>query len=263
MKLLDKLERKYKKYAIHNLMLYIVFANAAVFLLNLLSRNELSYQLMLIPSQVYQGEIWRLFTFLMIPPTNSFIWIIFVLMFYYRIGLTLEHEWGSFKFNVYYFLGVIIMIVTSMVFGIVGMPIYLNTTLFLAFATLYPNYEIRLYMILPIKVKYLAYFTAGSYLFMFLLGGLGTKISILAGVSNYLIFFGKDLVLGRKQRIQSASRKKTYVKESAPVKAYLHKCAVCNRTDKDDKTLEFRYCSKCEGHIEYCIEHLQNHEHIT
>lgn len=262
LKLLDKLDRKFGKFAISNLMMYVVFANAVVFVMNLMSNGSFSVQLMLIPQLVFQGEIWRVFTFLMIPPTNSIIFIIFALYFYYMIGQTLEHEWGSFKFNVYYFIGVLVMIASSLIFGVISDVSFLNLTLFLAFATLYPNYEIRIYFILPVKVKYLAYISAGLYVFLFFTNGFATKVSILAGLSNYLLFFGKDLVSGRKRQIVNSSRKAHYNKSLKGDKPYKNKCSVCGRTDVDFPDLEFRYCSKCEGHFEYCLEHLASHEHV-
>lgn len=262
MKLLDKLDRKYSKYAIQNLMMYIVGANAIVFILDLMTTDSLALQLMLIPSAVFSGEVWRLVTFVMIPPTYSIVFIALALYFYYFIGQTLEREWGSFKFNVYYFLGVFIMIVSSLLFGTIAQVSYLNLTLFLAFATLYPNYEIRLYLILPVKVKYLAYFSGVLYLFSFFTGSLSVKISIVAGLANYFIFFGKELVTGRTRRVQSASRRKSYVANSKSNKAYHHKCHVCGKTELDDPALEFRYCSTCDGYIEYCTDHIKNHEHI-
>ena len=157
MKWLNKLERKYGRYAIHGLMKYIVAANLAVFLLDILLPG-FSMNLRLIPGEVMQGQIWRLFTFILIPPPSNAFWILFTLYFYYVIGTGLEQAWGSFKFNIYYLVGIIFTIIVSMVSGNWGDAYYLNLTLFLAFATIYPNHEVLLFMILPIKMKYLAIF---------------------------------------------------------------------------------------------------------
>lgn len=260
MRFLNKLDRKFHRYAIHNLMLYVVFANAIAFTLNLLTGGTFLSKLMLIPQYVFQGEIWRLVTFVMIPPTTSPIFLVFALYFYYMIGQTLEHEWGSFKFNFYYFFGILVMIVSSLVFGTISSVDTLNLTLFLAFATLYPNYEIRIYFILPIKVKYLALISLVFLGISFFLGGFATKVSIIAGLANYLLFFGRDLFMGRKQRVSSISRKMQY-KTEVKSNSHKHQCSVCGRTEKDDPNLEFRFCSKCEGYHEYCSEHLTQHEH--
>lgn len=123
-------------------MKYIVFANAAVFVLDLLSNNALISQLLLYPPFVMQGQVWRLITFIMVPPSTSMIWIIFALYFYYMIGSALEQQWGSFRFNVYYFSGAIFMIIGSFLTGTVALVSYLNLTLFLAFATFYPDFTV-------------------------------------------------------------------------------------------------------------------------
>ncbi len=171
MKFLDRLQRKFGRVAIPNLMLYIVFANAAVFILDRLDPTPLTYLLMLIPERVFAGEIWRIFTFIMIPPTSSLIFIIFVLYFYYLIGNTLEHAWGSFKFNVYYFTGVIMLIATSLIFGITASSTYFEyDIIFCVLPRLHPEFQVRVYFILPVKIKYLAYFSAGLLAFQFIMG---------------------------------------------------------------------------------------------
>lgn len=267
MKLLDKLERKYSKFAIRNLMLYIIFANGAVFLMNLLSGYSLTRLLVLDPARVMSGEIWRLITFVMIPPTRSIIFVFFILYFYYMIGETLEHQWGDFKFNVYYFLGMFLNFAAAMLlYFITGMSygvsaIYLNLTLFFAFATLFPDFTVRLYLILPIKIKYLAYLSAAFMVFNLFVGSIGTKISILAGLGNYLLFFGKDLIHRPKHKINTAARKQQYTQKVKADKPYRHKCHKCGITDVDDPRMEFRYCSQCEGHFEYCMNHIKDHEH--
>lgn len=241
-------------------MLYVVFSNVIVYVLDLLTGGTLITKLILAPQLVFQGEVWRIITFVMIPPTTSPIFLVFALYFYYMIGQTLEHEWGSFKFNFYYFFGIIVMIVSSLVFGTVSSVSTLNLTLFLAFATLYPNYEIRIYFILPVKVKYLAFISLGFLGVSFFFGGFSTKVSIIAGLANYLLFFGKDLFTSRKRRVSSMSR--TYkFKAEVNKNVHKHQCVVCGRTEADDPNLEFRFCSKCEGYYEYCIEHLTQHEH--
>lgn len=265
--MLDKLDRKYGKYAIHNLMQYIVMSNAVIFVMDILSGYKLFEMLDFNRAAILQGEVWRVFTFILIPPLRgdslrSAIFIIFALYLYYMIGNTLERVWSPFKFNVYYFMGVIIMLVSGFVFNTDANVFYLNTTLFFAFATYFPNMEFRLYMILPVKVKYLAYMSAGFMIFLMFTGGTYTRISIIAGLSNYLLFFGKDLIKGNKKRVVNQSRRTHYKKSMQTQKPHRHKCHVCGRTEKDAPDLEFRYCSKCDGHYAYCSDHLFTHEHI-
>ncbi|MBN2221524.1 MAG: hypothetical protein JW708_04895 [Vallitaleaceae bacterium] len=265
MNFLNKLERKYGRYAVRDLMKYIVFANAAVYILNLLTNDALMSQLYLYPPLVLRGQVWRLITFIMVPPSTSMIFIFFALYFYYMIGGALEQQWGSFKFNVYYFSGVIFMIAGSFLTGTIALVSYLNLTLFLAFATFYPDFTVRVYFILPVKIKYMAYLSTAFLLLTVITGSAATRISILASMLNYILFFGKDLIRGKRRKIVSASKKQAYareIKKVKPEKEGFHRCEVCQRTEKDDPNLEFRYCSKCEGYHEYCSDHLFSHEHI-
>ena len=156
---LNKLERKFGKYSIKNLMLYIASLNFLVYLLIMVDQsNNIVYKLMLKPELILKGEVWRLITFIFIPPNTSAFFIIFALYFYYIAGRGLEHEWGSFKLNVYYLFGILGTIIASFITKGSATATYLNLSLFLAFARLYPDYEVLLFFVIPIKIKYFAYF---------------------------------------------------------------------------------------------------------
>ncbi len=286
MKWLDKLEKKYHKYAIPNLMQYIVAGMAIVFVFQLMNRDMEQF-LYFSPLYIMQGQIWRLLTFLVLPLTNSIIWFIFSLLFAYFVGSSLEHYWGTFRFNVYYFIGVFGTMLSAIIMTLatgydyqVG-NYYIHTTMFLALATVAPNYEIRIYMILPVKLKYLGYITAaglvlnlGSSLFV---GNYASVLALLISVANYLVFFGPGLLNKRKQDYRRAQFKqshkptgKTKAKRPMPksgkgevIQVAFHCCEVCGKTEVDDPNLEFRYCSKCEGRHEYCSEHILSHEHVN
>lgn len=265
MKWLDKLERKYGKYAIHGLMKYIVAINLGVFLFATMGFSNLVSNLFLIPSKVFEGQIWRIITFVFVPMSSSPVWILFTLYFYYIIGMGLEQAWGSFRFNVYYIIGVLATAAVTLLFGALGINFigsaeYLNLTLFLAFATIYPNHEVLLFFILPIKMKYLALFDGLLLIAEFIGGGLGVKVLLVASLANYLIFFGGDfLKMLHIQRKVKKNREKFKVIE---MKNYSrHRCEVCGITERDDPDMEFRYCSKCTGNKEYCMNHIKNHEH--
>ena len=257
MNLLNKLERKFGKYSIKNLMTGIVILNAVVYLLMYVDASgTLIEKLRLVPQLVMQGEVWRLITYVFIPPNASVIWIIFILYFYYMIGTALEQEWGSFKFNIYYLLGMIGTTIAAFVFGGVGTATYINSSLFFAFARLFPEYEILLYFILPVKVKYLAWlnwaFLGFTIIFM-----PGYRAAAIVSIINYFIFFGRDIVSNTK----SYGKRKVY--QAKLSKDFtVHKCTICEKTEKDDPKMDFRYCSTCEGDYEYCMDHLKNHEHI-
>ena len=263
MKWLNNLERKFGRFAIKNLMLYIILLTGTVYILSLIDQTgTFLYRLVLIPSLVMQGEVWRLITYVFIPPRTSPIFIFFVLYFYYMIGTGLEKAWGSFKFNVYYFIGVIAT--TAVVFYTRGMATstYLNLTLFLAFARLYPNFEVRLFFILPIKMKYLGWLNWAFFGFTILTAPVPEKITAIVALSNYLLFFGPEIIKDtkRKQRVKQ-NRRRFESGRRIPTEG-VHKCTVCGISEKDDKSMDFRYCSKCSGAHEYCREHLNNHQHI-
>lgn len=264
MRWLDKLERKFGRFAIRNLMFYIIGLNAAVFAIFYLTGKDVQflYNIMLIPAEVLRGEVWRLVTYIFIPSTFDPIWILFTLYFYYLIGSGLEQEWGSFKFNIYYLLGMIGTTIAAFISGAGGTGYYLNLSLFLAFAYIYPNYEILLFFVLPVKMKYLAWLDVAMLGYYFIMGDLSTRLAIVAALVNFLIFFGKDIMYYLRNRGKAQTNKKKFTSQQTIKKDYFHKCTVCGITEKDDKNMDFRYCSSCEGHYEYCMNHLKDHEHI-
>lgn len=260
---LNSLEKRFGRFGIRNLMLYIVGLNAVVFFLNMLdpTHSEFLYKLYLIPERVFQGEVWRLVTYIFIPPTFQPFWLIFALYFYYMIGTNLEHEWGTFKFNLFYLLGMVGTTVATLLTGGIGTPDYLNLTLFLAFAFVYPDYQLLIFFILPVKVKYLALLDVILLAYSFFAVGLTGKVAIVVSLLNFLLFFGKDILIRIRtgRRVQHNRRS---FEARIPKDIVIHRCKVCGRTEKDDKDLEFRYCVDCEGDHEYCMEHLHSHEHV-
>ncbi|MCX7884319.1 MAG: rhomboid family intramembrane serine protease [Caloramator sp.] len=259
---IDQLEKKYRKYAIPNLMTYIVGITGLVYLISnfLDPTGNFIEKIALYPSAVMKGEIWRLITYIFIPPSSSPVFIIFALYFYYLIGTTLEHEWGSFRFNLYYILGMIGATVAALITGYAD-NIYLNLSLFLAFAYIYPDFEILLFFILPIKIKYLAYINWFFIIFGILFGSISSKAAAIASLINYFIFFGKDIFIDLKHKNHAYNKKKSF-KEKAKVIPLTRKCTICGITPEEDPNMEFRFCSECEGLHCYCMNHIKNHEHI-
>ena len=257
---LDKLERRFRNFGIKGLMTYIIGLNAVVFFLYLIEPSFLN-TLVLIPGLVLQGEVWRLITYLFIPPTFSPLWLIFVLYFYYMIGTNLEHEWGTFKFNVYYLIGMLGTTAAVFITGGAATSFYLNLSLFLAFAYIFPNYQILLFFFFPVKIKYLAYLDAAFIIFSIFTQPLYGKVAAIISILNFLVFFGKDIYIGLRTGRQAYHRRKSYAVK-LPRDYTVHRCEICGRSEKDDKELEFRYCVECEGDHEYCMEHLYSHEHV-
>lgn len=199
---MDRLEEKYRRYAISNLMMYVVVSMAAVFVLDMLMPVNLSSYLIFNKAAILRGQVWRLVTFMFLPPNSSIFWILFSLYFYWMIGSSLENQWGSFKFNMYYLFGMIGSILSGMITGYATNS-YLNLSLFLAFALLYPNVEVYVFFVLPVKVKYLAWIDAAGLLLSFVMGTMHTRIALVMALLNLLLFFGGDMI----QRIKSAYRR--------------------------------------------------------
>ncbi|SHF12550.1 rhomboid family intramembrane serine protease [Alkalibacter saccharofermentans] len=197
---LQKLERKISRFAIHNLMYYIVALTGLVFILSMFFGSEFISRLYFFPAAIMRGEIWRVITFVFIPPSFSPIWIIFALYFYYMIGKTLEQQWGTARFNLYYLFGVAGTVVASLIAGTVGMPTYLNLSLFLAFAHLFPDFQVLLFLIIPVKMKYLAYLNWFFFGMTILTGSMSERVAAIVALANFFIFFYGDFTRGIKRR---------------------------------------------------------------
>lgn len=287
MKWMDKLERKFGKYAISNLMFYIIILYVAGFLLSMFDPSFYYNYLCLNAEAIMHGQVWRLFTFLIQPPPSNSLFIIFALYLYYMIGRNLEYVWGAFRFNLYFFMGVLFNILATFVayaiFG-VSLPLgtyYLNTTLFLSYAAIFPNQQFYLFFFIPVKVKWLAWIEAAYFgydiikAFLPQYGGSifgvlykANALEIVVALLNFIIFF---IATRNKAKYspKEIKRRKVYqkaVQEAKQSNQYengaKHRCHVCGRTELDDDTLEFRYCSKCNGNYEYCQDHLFTHEHV-
>lgn len=260
MNFINKLERKFGRLAIKNLIVYIIGMNGLVGIFTLMG-YPVTPALALIPELVMAGQWWRLLTFVFIPPTFSLLWLFFILYLYYLIGTALEEEWGSFRFNLYYFLGICGTALAAFLTGTEGTPTYLNLSLFLAFARIYPNYELMLFFVLPIKIKYLAWLNWFFIGYTILVMPLAFKIAAIVSILNYFIFFGKEISVHSLNRQKIRENRKNFYNQ-IPQDHPMHRCVICGKTENDDPKLEFRYCAECAGDHEYCIEHLKNHDHI-
>lgn len=201
MKWLNTLNRKIGRFAIPHLMIILSSVMLGVYLLDFIMPGYgISSFLYLDLNLVAQGQVWRLLTFLFLPPNTSVLWILFSLYFYCLIGNSLENEWGAFRFNVFYLFGAVGAILAALFTGGVGTNVYLNLSLFLAFAAIYPDFQVMVFFILPVKVKYLALLDILFLLVMLVLGNWNTRISILMSFLNVLLFFGGDFLRNVKQQ---------------------------------------------------------------
>lgn len=212
MKWIDRLNRKFGRYAITDLIKYIVFLNAVVYVLMLIPGSNLHSRLVLVPELVLRGEIWRLISYIFIPPASSPIFILFTLYFYYMVGTNLEAVWGSFRFNLYYFIGMLGTTIAIFITGGVATPTYINLSLFLAFAYLYPDHQLLLFFILPIKMKYLAYLNWAIIGYSVLTQPIPYKVAAVVSVINFFLFFGPDMLDGLKLKRQVRQNRKRFLR---------------------------------------------------
>ncbi|MDE2150649.1 MAG: rhomboid family intramembrane serine protease [Gammaproteobacteria bacterium] len=255
---MKQLERKLSRFAIHDLTMYLVGGQGLALLLSLAKPAFLG-ALVLVPAAVLAGQWWRLLTFLFTPPAVNPIFAAFALYLLWFMGGALEAQWGTVRYNLYVLIGYLMTAAGAFAFPYYPASNgYLIGSIFLAFAYLFPRYEIYLFFILPVQVKWLALLTWLFYGFAFLTGGWAARILILAATTNFLVFFGGDLLhqlrYGHRRLRQQA---RAAVERGKP----LHLCTVCGITDKTHPTMDFRYCTKCEPPVAYCTEHLRNHEH--
>lgn len=190
------LERKLRRYAISDLIKYVVYGQGILYALMMImpTLGYRLYSLMTLTRRgLFAGQIWRLATFIFVPPSSSPLFIIFSLYFYYMIGMSLERRWGKVKFNLYYFIGMLAAIAACLLTGYAGNT-FLNLSLFFAFAAMFPEEEVLLFMILPVKMKYLAVLDAAIYAYQFLVGSASTKITIVLCLANVFLFLGGDLI---------------------------------------------------------------------
>lgn len=272
---LDKMERRFGRYAIRNLTMYLLAGYAIGYLLSFTMPQLLTY-FTLEPALILKGQVWRLLSWVIIPPNDNIIFVIFMMLLYYSLGNTLESYWGAFRYNVYIFSGILFtvigaFIVNGLIGGITGFgslysTYYINMSIFLACASIMPDYQLLLYGIIPIKMKWLAILDVVLLAVDAVQGGLIIRIVIIASLLNFIIFFFCNRNLRGHSPKQAARRKKFQKQISRPQNQNAggakHRCAVCGRTELDDPTLEFRYCSKCNGNYEYCQDHLFTHEHV-
>ncbi len=279
--LLDRFCYKHPRFGIPNLMTVIVAGTVLVYLLDMFS-GGISFSSLLYFSPyrvIHHLEIWRLVTFLFVPSSGG-VFLLIELYFYWFVGSALEREWGTAKFSLFYLAGVIFNLLYGFLayaMGAVGIVVsmrYINLSLFFAFATLYPNLQVLLFFLIPIKVKWLAWFDAAVFAWSVLssllsLNVAGALLPIVA-LLNYFLFFGSDLLAAAnhtRQRVQYRTSRQTVnfkraARQAQQQRGYLHKCAVCGKTDTDYPDMEFRYCSKCNGYYCYCKDHINNHVHI-
>ena len=197
MKFLDRLDYKYGRRALRNLMLYVVIGMAIVFVSDYILYPQIGVTLSELftfdRARIFSGQVWRILSFIFLPPNTSLIFIVFALYFYWMIGSSLENAWGAFRFDVYYLTGMLGTIIGGLLVGS-ATNVYLNLSLFFAFAMLFPNHEVRLFFFIPIRVKWLALLDAVLFVIGFILSDWGARVSMLVSVAHFILFFWGDFL---------------------------------------------------------------------
>lgn len=279
---IDKLERKFGRFGVENLTMYVIICYVVGYFLAYFNPSLLS-MLSLEPALILRGQIWRIITWVIYPPSMSnVLWfVIAIVFFYYPIGTSLERTWGSFRYTLYIFSGILFSVIGAFIlyfitgaYGIGSLfnTYYISLSVFLAYALSYPDMQILLWFVIPIKMKWMAIVYGVMVLYdmiTYLRMGLWVYVvPIIASLLNFVLFFFSTRNMQRYNP-KEVHRRREFKKAVAQSRVNpatggitKHKCAICGRTEKDDPNLEFRFCSKCNGNYEYCQDHLFTHQHV-
>ena len=274
---------RHRDKGIPNLMLYISLGTALVYLITLTTQDASLYSALVFDrAAILGGQVWRLISYPLTYYVGNPMLMLITLFCYYSLGRAMENVWGTFRFCLFYFSGIVMMDVYCMIFGCTANVTYLNLSLFLGYATMYPDSRFLLLFIIPVKAWIFALVDLVIVVVDLLLSPFPYNLFSVISIANYLLFFGKDVLnvipgswranarrLFRKKPTAkgpkvvpfptAGSYEATVAKPTAP---YTHRCTVCGRTDVDFPNLEFRYCSRCKGYHCYCEDHISNHAHI-
>lgn len=250
-------ERRFRRFAVENATLYLVAGQGIFFLFQYSGALDLSRAL-LVPGRVLEGEWWRLIAFLFIPPSSSLLFIFFALYLFYLMGTALENHWGALRYNAFLLTGYLLTAgVSFLTPEFPATNIFLGGSVFLAFAYLFPDFQLYLFFILPVRIKWLALLTWITYGWSFATGSWHTRSLILAAIGNVLLFFGRDILGNIRNGGKAMNRQ---ARSLAGTREAFHRCAVCGKTDLSHPDEEFRYCPQCSG-LGYCREHIDTHRH--
>ncbi len=304
---MSNFEKKFGKYAIPNLTLILIGCYVAGYLIQAVSPGLIGY-LSLDAAAVLHGQVWRLVTWLVIPPENFSIFTLIMLYFYYSIGTLMERTLGTYRYNVYLLGGMLMTIVASFLcvallylfpsvmgpefaqsyqsflqaygeseaaqylsgyvqiisrtYSLMFSTYYINISIFLAFAVCYPDMQVLLMFVIPVKVKWMGILDLILLVYEMIAGNLFSRFAVGAALLNFLVFYLTTKNLGhlRPSQVKRRAQFRQQVRQSSKITK--HKCAICGRTEESDPDMEFRFCSKCNGNYEYCSVHLYTHEHI-
>ena len=268
MSMVNDLERRFRGKGISNLTVYIIACYVIGYALSLFAPGMLMY-LYLEPAYILRGQIWRIVTWVLVPPGSLDIFTIIMLLFYYQLGTALERTWGEFRYTLYILSGLVFTVIGAFcLYFVTGQSVmglfstyYVSMSIFLAFAASYPDMQVMLYFLFPIKIKWMAYLDIAFLIYDAVtaarMGYWGRIVAIVASLLNFIMFFFSTRNMKRYSP-KEVNRRRTYQKAVSRAQAQRitkHKCAICGQTEEDNPDLEFRFCSKCNGNYEYCQNH--------
>ncbi len=282
----DRFCYRHDHWGVRNLAFWLVAVNIAMFVLDTLFGGALAQALFFDPLRIAAGQWWRVFSFMLIPMDSNIIFLFIGMLFLYWVISSLERELGRLRLTIYYFSGVLLCVLFAALYALLyfaagypeagflspdrayGYPLtsyVLNVSVLMAFATFNPDIIIRVFFVLPVKVKWLAIVSAVLLVYPALYPP-HTFLSLfpIVGIGNYLLFFAPDFVKAFFRRQKHRGKKISFEKASRDIRrerGFTHKCAVCGVTDTDSPDMEFRYCSLCSGYQCYCSKHIFEHEH--
>ena len=270
---------------IPNLMLYVSLGAAVVYVMTMYLREYTLYNLLVFDREaILRGQVWRLISYPLTHFLSNPLLMLVSLVCYYSLGRAMENVWGTLRFNLFYLCGIVMMDIYCMIFGCQADVYYLNLSLFLSYATMFPDAQFLIFFIIPVKARILALVDLVLILFGLLFDGFPYNLFSVISIANYFLFFGKDVAnvipvswrinarrLRRKQKNSRGQPKVVPFPNAGsyqatvakPKEDFTHRCTVCGRTDVSNPELEFRYCSRCSGYRCYCEEHINHHEHVS
>lgn len=275
----DRFAAKHSRLGIPNLMMYISVGIGIVYVFTMIDPNYVIYNFLRFDRDaILHGQVWRILTYVFIPSTTSIFWLFIQLYFYIIIGRILEAQWGAFRFNVFYFTGVLVGAIAGLLLKVEATTYYLNMSMFLAYATLYPENRVLIFFVIPVKIKWMAWLYLGFTALSVITTSFPANLFPIIALLNYFLFFYSSVFsFFRKIKLKYSSNSTNFRKErnkanknwsnsyrnSQGQAPYRHKCAVCGKTDTEYPEMDFRYCSRCNGYYCYCPEHIDTHVHIV
>jgi len=252
-------ERRLAPFAISNLTLYLVIGQTFVYLTAMLGLLDARF-LMFLPALVLQGEWWRVLTFVLVPPNAHWLFIAFALYLLYLFGSALEEHWGVVRYNLFLLFGYLLTVGLAFVTPYsLASNVFIGGAIFLAFAWLNPDFTLNLFLILPVKIKWLALIAWVFYAYTVLTGSLAAKLGVVAALGNFALFLGRDVI----RRVRDGQRLRTHRgrhRAEAPAGPLVHRCRVCERTSVTHPELDFRYRDENGAEVCYCWDHLPSRQ---